>query len=114
MRIGDWSSDVCSSDLPPCWSRRRRPAARPWPSPGPQGARPAPCWSPRGPTAGPATGDRGRRRSREDRKSVVWGKSVSVRVALGGCRYINKTKLTIICEVESLLIQYDVSLLSVI
>src|SRR3546814_1668431 len=23
MRISDWSSDVCSSDLPACWVRRR-------------------------------------------------------------------------------------------
>src|SRR3546814_21039154 len=30
--------------------------------------------------------------SRQDRKSVVWGKSVSVRVDLGGRRIINKKK----------------------
>src|SRR3546814_18223649 len=29
-----------------------------------------------------------------DRKSVVWGKSVSVRVDLGGCRIIKKKQIT--------------------
>src|SRR3546814_9102035 len=40
MRISDWSSDVCSSDLPPCRSRRDRPSAEGWrdPRPGPVGA----------------------------------------------------------------------------
>src|SRR3546814_17477466 len=31
-------------------------------------------------------------RARADRKSVVWGKSVSVRVDLGGCRLIKKKR----------------------
>src|SRR3546814_5576009 len=29
MRISDWSSDVCSSDLPPCAGAHRRRCARP-------------------------------------------------------------------------------------
>src|SRR3546814_7634595 len=30
MRISDWSSDVCSSDLEGMMPRTRRPACRPW------------------------------------------------------------------------------------
>src|SRR3546814_8754396 len=37
MRISDWSSDVCSSDLIPAAAHRRRPARRELP-PGPRGA----------------------------------------------------------------------------
>src|SRR3546814_13971911 len=68
MRISDWSSDVCSSDLerPRAWPLDalfddRRPADR-----------------------------LGIRRWQLDRKSVVQGKSVSVRVDLGGRRIIKK------------------------
>src|SRR3546814_16279139 len=78
MRISDWSSDVCSSDLlviasahdtpgqenRDCRRRHRRMA------------------------------DRGRHRREasqpEDRKSVAKGKRVSVRVDLGGCCTIKK------------------------
>src|SRR3546814_3437876 len=76
MRISDWSSDVCSSDLllltaevrsTPVFSRR----------PSPQG-------------------EGGRLEylvvRHSDRKSVVSGKSVSVRVDLGGRRIIKKKK----------------------
>src|SRR3546814_15016992 len=68
MRISDWSSDVCSSDL-----RRHRVAGH--------GHRIGARWS------------RNRvrpLRPRADRKSVVKGKSVSVRVDLGGRRLIKK------------------------
>src|SRR3546814_17378189 len=78
MRISDWSSDVCSSDLhddlPTALAHRGQ----------------VPCGGRRG-------GDqhRQRRRSRQreedrpiDRKSVVSGQSVSVRVDLGGRRDI--------------------------
>src|SRR3546814_13708924 len=82
MRISDWSSDVYSSDL----SERRideRPPFSALPSPRRRTARPAAA--PRNPKEGP------RRRARsEDRKSVVEGKSVSVRVDLGGRRIIQK------------------------
>src|SRR3546814_15762867 len=74
MRISDWSSDVCSSDLS-------------------MGAR----------MVGDLTETAGRGREavwqgtgggrRADRKSVVSGKSVSVRVDLGGRRIIKKTTL---------------------
>src|SRR3546814_19306872 len=85
MRISDWSSDVCSSDLDyPVYSQATR-----WRS------------KVRGAVAYPLCGAahearyRGRRvveRRTEwkDRKSVVEGKSVSVRVDLGGRRIIKK------------------------
>src|SRR3546814_13979443 len=106
MRISDWSSDVCSSDLVSARAgnqtgnrvavlrlqshdARRRPAAgksgagaRPSPRalfhrtlPGFEGERPA----------GAAV-----HHQAIDRKSVVSGKSVSVRVDLGGRRLIKK------------------------
>src|SRR3546814_17065416 len=72
MRISDWSSDVCSSDLrcQRIQSTNARPlrAARP--------ARKGARFHPR----------------KADRKSVVEGKSVSVRVDLGGSRIIKKKK----------------------
>src|SRR3546814_16785133 len=78
MRISDWSSDVCSSDL----DRGRRLG----------------YGEPRGTAEQPAPSRGSGRRSggaREparagDRKSVVSGKSVSVRVDLGGRRFIKK------------------------
>src|SRR3546814_4863663 len=84
MRISDWSSDVCSSDLdlssgavPP---HRRGHGCR----------HPA--------LARSAARRRERRRTRHaqqgDRKSVVSGKSVSVRVDTGGRRIIKKKKTT--------------------
>src|SRR3546814_19102905 len=110
MRISDWSSDVCSSDLVAARRHRAAPAlavpirvdradigmapreerlGRPSPAcfvllvrhlPGPGGAQAAhPC----GRLPAPVTGDR---------KSVVKGTSVSVRVDLGGCRSIKKKK----------------------
>src|SRR3546814_11073578 len=93
MRISDWSSDVCSSDLQQAGiadgpapagtasalggglerDRRQCGAAA--------GAEHAPLVQPRlQPPTGPAPG----KRRGKDRKSVVEGKSVSVRVELGG------------------------------
>src|SRR3546814_13283447 len=76
MRISDWSSDVCSSDLrrhasgmPGGLRRGRRTLGH--------------CAAPR-PGGHPAF--------HGDRKSVVWGKSVSVRVDLGGRRIIKKKR----------------------
>src|SRR3546814_15183916 len=85
MRISDWSSDVCSSDLHGTGGaegiarlgttvRRRRarlPARRLLRRPG---------------------HDRGHAADGADRKSVVSGKSVSVRVDLGGRRIIKKNQ----------------------
>src|SRR3546814_14712365 len=74
MRISDWSSDVCSSDLA-ILHRHVQILAHQH-----HLARAVPhvveCLE----------------RLCPDRKSVVSGKSVSVRVALGGRRIINKTK----------------------
>src|SRR3546814_19378609 len=99
MRISDWSSDVCSSDL----SRRGHGEER--------AARAQDCRAPAvrsslrrhhrrdhrrqpQPQAGTdrrSTATAGRS---ADRKSVVWGKSVSVRVELGGRRIIKKKTKT--------------------
>src|SRR3546814_20586220 len=97
MRISDWSSDVCSSDLgprPPARDDHRAQAA------GRRGHR----------TGAVGQGDRvgrdrpGRRRGGDevvsavlseqpqDRKSVVEGKSVSVRVNRGGRSNVKKKK----------------------
>src|SRR3546814_16947649 len=85
MRISDWSSDVCSSDLRHLFDRRVEPGA-------PfldmtievrfDGERQRPLLAKR---------VEGGLRDEVDRKSVVKGKSVSVRVDLGG-RRINKKK----------------------
>src|SRR3546814_11602744 len=102
MRISDWSSDVCSSDLvgrgvlAPARDRARR---RAWHG----GGAPAPARCPSVRLCAAASGrmvraDRlpahhgaqSRGRARADRKSVVEGKSVSVRVDLGGRRIIKK------------------------
>src|SRR3546814_16542454 len=95
MRISDWSSDVCSSDLftacsssdPALTSSEDPPLravhqmTRMTPRRGSDGYQGA--WPGR---------DQGRRQghSEGDRKSVVEGKSVSVRVDLGGRRILQK------------------------
>src|SRR3546814_20174339 len=82
MRISDWSSDVCSSDLLGVLGDDRVGMARA-----------VACdMVERGLGA---VDDRRRQHRREifgDRKSVVSGKSVSVRVDLGGRRFIKKKK----------------------
>src|SRR3546814_12954419 len=120
MRISDWSSDVCSSDL---FARRTgerddgedsdyrsglrpdagrtqgaevgrttgrdqgdRGGARPW---GPVGKRRIPCG------AGASEFHR-RAHRRTERKSVVSGKSVSVRVDLVGRRLIKKIRVILL------------------
>src|SRR3546814_10317192 len=92
LRISDWSSDVCSSDLRPSFRTpcSRRPAART--SPGTAGSGPrAGRWRTRttGNSSESTTGSGAS--SWKDRKSVVEGTSESVRVELGG-RRILKTK----------------------
>src|SRR3546814_13477026 len=95
MRISDWSSDVCSSDLSVSRheaahrsGRRYRDDRRHLHDHARRGA-PAP-------EAGVGVARaarylcRGWHDPRSDRKSVVKGKSVSVRVDLGGRRLINK------------------------
>src|SRR3546814_20705823 len=87
MRISDWSSDVCSSDL----------IGHPARVPRPRGPRRNRSKSTAGWWEWVCPGrprHRARRRLHQgrDRKSVVSGKSVSVRVALGGRRIIKKKK----------------------
>src|SRR3546814_20567576 len=97
MRISDWSSDVCSSDLsPPGCPPRCGPARRPSPAPLTAGVLPElepPLPAPPHPALLALVWLRQRpapARRREDRKSVVKGKRVSVRVDLGGRRLIKK------------------------
>src|SRR3546814_16530002 len=109
MRISDWSSDVCSSDLEQAADHGARAAPDP-----PRRSRRAD--QPRGPRAirgvGRAPQDpdvgyrqrdarpnqRGRRERigateiRKERKRVVEGKRVTVRVDLGGHRKLTKKK----------------------
>src|SRR3546814_20222198 len=103
MRISDWSSDVCSSDLLVLNGRRmtkgqnvmcsmtaanRDPEAFDDPDTLRFDRKPANSGGLRNMTFGT-----GRRPvSGGDRKSVVWGKSVSVRVGLGGRRVVKKKK----------------------
>src|SRR3546814_16225276 len=118
MRISDWSSDVCSSDLA---RDEKRPAA---PGPRPRGRpRSAPAGSPAGSSVrlavpadllggrpvddvvlqvlvrdaglgdrAPAHRDAGAVHALRARKSVVSGKSVLVRVNFGGRRCMKKKK----------------------
>src|SRR3546814_18604151 len=92
MRISDWSSDVCSSDL--VTQVASRPPARP-PS---TGEVKPPCSKPATKPTKVSTRISGpgvvSARPRPDRKSVVSGKSVSVRVDLGGRRIIKKKRYT--------------------
>src|SRR3546814_15663536 len=104
MRISDWSSDVCSSDLKDAGvdaavdriarrielGRQRRQTARQAAPKARQAVIDADLKDRRmiG-TIGKAAGVNGV----ADRKSVVSGKSVSVRVDLGGSRIIKKKKL---------------------
>src|SRR3546814_6187652 len=92
MRISDWSSDVCSSDLPPRvlrgTRRRRRRGRRVAPSRAHGGTGPStPRGSPRA-ALHPATAAVLRGRSEARRV----GNELSVRVDLGGRRFIKKTK----------------------
>src|SRR3546814_17760924 len=92
MRISDWSSDVCSSDLP---VRRRFGGARrgdALPGGGAAGlGRAAGRCRGRGRSGGGALGGG---LHPPDRKSVAEGKSVSVRVDIGGRRSIKKQTTT--------------------
>src|SRR3546814_14577601 len=93
MRISDWSSDVCSSDLIVVRPPRHRASGR-----RPARDQPRPDLRARGAAAldraphRPGPADPLRRR-RPDRKSVVLGKSVTVRVDLGGRRIIKNKNL---------------------
>src|SRR3546814_17241869 len=95
MRISDWSSDVCSSDLydPPVPRPVKVATSVEWVV--------ISC-----PACGFTYGQRSSQTTQTkrifrygpvweaDRKSVVWGKSGSVRVDLGGRRIIQKKNIT--------------------
>src|SRR3546814_17244140 len=110
MRISDWSSDVCSSDLAAQHGRPRR-EAEPFSRPALRRPAAACRHRPRARHASqdhavrrghlgarPGAGRRGAERDPQawlrDRKSVVEGKSVSVRLDLGGRRNLKKKKIT--------------------
>src|SRR3546814_20096845 len=106
MRISDWSSDVCSSDLDrsladapegggPIRAGHARLHAQP--RQGARGHEDDGAFA-RGEEDREGTGDLrsavgeapGGARLRKDRKSVVSGKSVALRLEFGGCRYLQK------------------------
>src|SRR3546814_19522549 len=93
MRISDWSSDVCSSDLPgagePVQVRPEQPLA---PAAAERHQRPPPA--PHRQQPGQRTGQQGDAAGTDDpgdRKSAGSGKSVSVRVDPGGRSIIKQT-----------------------
>src|SRR3546814_19077101 len=91
MRISDWSSDVCSSDL--IFPANNFGHFHPMPR---QPLKHAGLLGDASPQKGVAAGmfnTHGKVATTVDRKSVVWGKSVSVRVDLGGRRIIKKKKM---------------------
>src|SRR3546814_16524803 len=92
MRISDWSSDVCASDLRISGGSRETEENEliVMPQLRPEASRAVTTVTP------VAKQPRARRKVREsqDRKSVVEGKSVAVRVDLGGHRIIKKKKKT--------------------
>src|SRR3546814_15565329 len=98
MRISDWSSDVCSSDLGEFndsshgINRGRRLAACVRTGTNGRGRERAAGRSRVHHHGGTAADGARRRQDRGDRKSVVWGKRVSVRVDLGGSRIIKQQK----------------------
>src|SRR3546814_12890259 len=102
MRISDWSSDVCSSDLPiPLFERVTDPddleavfdleaMTNPRLRDEVGDVRLVP---PDDRVAGPGTSFVMAAFTHLDRKSVAWGESVSVRVDLGGRRIIKQKKV---------------------
>src|SRR3546814_17605094 len=100
MRISDWSSDVCSSDLSRPAGHHRDPDLRPAAGGAAAPGRHSSIRAGRPPRLGaplprPLAArrrdlDRIRAVAQPDRKSVVLGKSVPVRFALGGCCLIKK------------------------
>src|SRR3546814_13440337 len=100
MRISDWSSDVCSSDL---FLERGGRALDHFPGGNPVDemfGKAANCGHDRSLAAKCRQFETGARRNPPeiDRKSVVSGKSVSVRVDLGGRRILKKKTYIITCS----------------
>src|SRR3546814_13796361 len=90
VRISDWSSDVCSSDLQ---GRRGAVAAGAADLMADSGCAHDARFCTGAGAGGPGALSRG-----VDRKSVVQGKGVSVRVDLGGRRSSKTKKKTTICD----------------
>src|SRR3546814_18963531 len=88
MRISDWSSDVCSSDLILPGSRGGSPVGSASICPMPDVTSPHTVYWP---SRKPASSKQ-MKNCELDRKSVVEGKSVSLRVDLGGRVFIKKKK----------------------
>src|SRR3546814_14670694 len=109
MRISDWSSDVCSSDLP-AGCERRRIAAAGEPDARRLGADDAHAGvveegverADRVTAAAHAGGDS----VRKERKSVVDGKWVSGRVDLGGRRSSKKKSIKLQCHMTHVYHKY--------
>src|SRR3546814_13160599 len=101
MRISDWSSDVCSSDLVLGVAYRSQVQQHAEAEPRARHRRLAVVDVPhrvlQAPLVLAVVGLQVREvvvdRARKDRKSVVSGKSVSVRVDLGGRRILKKKKI---------------------
>src|SRR3546814_4349178 len=87
IRISDWSSDVCSSDLSPRVIRASDPRTSRATFRTSARKHCATSTKPGSSISVPKSA-----RATSDRKSVVEGKSVSVRVDLGGRRIIQKKK----------------------
>src|SRR3546814_13124738 len=103
MRISDWSSDVCSSDLP-CQGMTpeciaKMGCAAPVALIPPLAFEAMPPFSVAAPLQMPVTPLAGRETG--DRKSVVSGKSVSVRVDLGGRRIIKQKNIQHITHITT-------------
>src|SRR3546814_18315533 len=97
MRISDWSSDVCSSDLiealgPIAVGQQVLDDRAPLYGHGDRRGRDRAVARPRGESLVALRRRRGRHRA--DRNSVVEGKRVSVRVEVGGCGILKKQKIT--------------------
>src|SRR3546814_18479151 len=96
MRISDWSSDVCSSDLSPTRGLHRRGQPRSLYQRPNIAAAGSPRERHKQDSRADHCSDPGKAiASYLDRKSVVWGQSVSLRVDLGGPRIIKKKKKNI-------------------
>src|SRR3546814_13455700 len=100
MRISDWSSDVCSSDLPLATGPRRHPGAPPARREHRHGGARHAELRPHRAAPGASARRLALGQGRGDRKSVVSGKSVAVRVDLGGRRNIKKKKRESVSETQ--------------
>src|SRR3546814_10174968 len=91
MRISDWSSDVCSSDLPPATAKLRPTTSAVNTLIGGLGGEAIAGWLGFVGACGVGGGGRVRCKQRSEESRV--GKECVVRVALGGRRIINTTNI---------------------